>query len=71
MYRLDIYSGASLLRIVYMKIPLLHSSCLCRLIILISLNFWSVVRVVSGKINFTALLCREFTYFLRTSVPYD
>ena len=44
---------------------LLYSSCFCRLI-LISFNFWSVVRVVSGKINFTALLCREFNLFLRT-----
>ena len=37
--------------------------------------FWSVVRVVSGKINFTGLLCREFNIFLRTSittsVPHD
>ena len=31
-------------------------------------NFWSVVRVASGKINFTALLCREFNLFLRTSL---
>ena len=32
------------------------------------LNFWSVVRAVSGKINFTALLCREFNIFLRRSL---
>ena len=48
--------------------PLLYSSCFCRLIILISFNFWSVVSVVSGNINFTALLCREF---LRTSFTTD
>ena len=44
-YRLDIQSGASLLRILYMNKPLLYTSCLCRLIILISVNFWLVVRV--------------------------
>ena len=38
------YSGASLLRTLYMNKPLLYSSCFCRLIILISFNFWSVVR---------------------------
>ena len=48
-YRLDMYPGASLLRSLYMKKPLLYSSCFCRLIILISFNFWSVVRVVSGR----------------------
>ena len=32
------------------------------------LNFWSVVRVLSGRINFTAVLCREFNLFLRTSL---
>ena len=63
-----VYSGASLLKILYMNKPLLHSSCFCRLIILISFNFWSVIGVVSGKINFTALLCREFNIFLRTSL---
>ena len=68
MYRLDTYTGASLLRTLYMNKPLLYSSCFCRLIILISFNFWSVVRVVSRKINFTALLCREFNLFLRTSL---
>ena len=65
-YRLDIYSGTTLLRILYMNKPLLYSGCFCRLIILISFNFWSVVRVVFGKINFTALLCREFNLLLRT-----
>ena len=68
MYRLDMYSGASLLMSLYMNKPLLYSSCFCRLIILISFNFWSVVRVVSGRINFTAVLCREFNLFLRTSL---
>ena len=63
MYRLYMYSGASLLRTLYMNIPLLYSGCFCRLIILISVNFWSVVRVVSGKINLTVLLCREFISF--------
>ena len=67
MYRLDMYSGASLLRSLYMNTPFLYSSCFCRLIILISFNFWSVVRVLSGRINFTALLCREFNLFLRIS----
>ena len=43
------YPGASLLRSLYMKKPFLYSSCFCRLIILISFNFWSVVRVVSGR----------------------
>ena len=47
---------------------MLYSSCFCRLIILISFNFWSVVRVVSGKISFTALLCIECNLFLRTSL---
>ena len=51
------YSGASLPRTLYMTKPLLYSGCFCRLIILISFNLWSVVRAVSGKINFTALLC--------------
>ena len=46
----------------------IYSGCFCRLIICISFNFRSVVRVVSGKINFTALLCREFNLFLRTSL---
>ena len=67
-YRLDMYSGASLLRSLYMNKPLLYSGCFCRLIILISFNFQSVVRVVSGRINFTALLCREFNLFSRTSL---
>ena len=49
MYMLDMYLGASLLRSLYMNKPLLYSSCFCRLIILISFNFWSVVRVVSGR----------------------
>ena len=66
MYRLDMYPGASLLRSLYMNKPLLYSSCFCRLIILISFNFWPVVRVVSGRINFTAFHCREFNLFLRT-----
>ena len=68
MYRLDMYSGASLLRTLCMNKPLLYSSWFCMLIILVSFNFWSVVRVVSGKTNFTALLCREFNLFLRTSL---
>ena len=51
MYRLDMYSGASLLRTLYMNKPLLYSICFCRLIILISFNFRSVVRVVSGRIK--------------------
>ena len=70
MYGLDlIYSGASLLRTLYMNRPaLLYSSCLCRFIILISFNVWSEVRIVFGKINFTALLCREFNLFLRASL---
>ena len=45
MYRLDTYSGASLLRTLYMNKPVLYSSCLCRLIIRISFNFWSVVEL--------------------------
>ena len=47
-----------------MNKPLLYSSCFCR-------NFCSVVRVVSGRINFTALLCRESNLFLRTSGPSE
>ena len=47
---------------------LFYSSCFCRLIILISFNFWSVVRVVSGKFNFIGLLCRKFNLFLRISL---
>ena len=66
MYRFDMYPGASLLRTLYMNKPLVYSSCFCRLIILISFSFWSVIRVVSGRINITALLCREFNLFLRT-----
>jgi len=66
---LDMYSGASLLRTLYINKPLLYYSCLSRLIILISFNFRSVVTVVSGKINFTAFLCRECDlFFLRTSL---
>ena len=71
---LDMCSGASLLRTLYINKPLLYYSCLSRLIILISFNFWSVVTVVSGKINFTAFLCREFDLLLEnisTSVPHD
>ena len=44
-YRLDIYSGASLLKTLYMNRPLLYSSCFCRFIILMFFNFWSVVVV--------------------------
>ena len=40
MYRLDMYSGASLLRALYTNKPLVYASCLCRLII-ISFNFSS------------------------------
>ena len=43
------YPEASLLRSLYINKPLLCSGCFCRLIILISFNFWSVVRVVSGE----------------------
>ena len=39
--------------------------------IIISFNFWSVIRVVSGKINFKALLCREFNLFLRTRLRHN
>ena len=61
-YRLDMYSGASLLRTLYVNNAFLYSDCFCRLI-LSSFNFWSVVTVVSGKTNFTALLCKEFNLF--------
>ena len=61
---LDMYSGASLLRTLYINKPLLYYNCLSRLIILISFNFWSVVTVVSGKSKCTAFLCREFDFFL-------
>ena len=54
------YSGALLLKTLYMNKPMLYSVCFCWFIILISFNFWSVIIVVSGKINFTALLCREY-----------
>ena len=47
MYRLDMYSGASLLRALYMNKPLLYDSCLCRLII-ISFNFSSGEREREG-----------------------
>ena len=67
-YKLDIYSRASFLRALYMNKPLLYSSCICRLIIRISFNIWSVVTVVSGQINFTALLCKEFNLFSRASL---
>ena len=59
MYRLDTYCGTALLRTVYTKKHLLYSACLCSLILLICFNFRSVVNVVSGKIIFTTLLCRE------------
>ena len=32
------------------------------------LNFWSVVRVASGKINFIPLPCREFNLFFGASL---
>ena len=65
-YRLDMYPEASFFMTLYMNKPLLYSSCFCRLILL-----WSVVRVVSEKINFTDL-CRECNLFLRTTdVPHD
>ena len=52
MYRLEIYSGATLLYMYNpMNRPLLYSSCLCRPILLIFFNFWSVVRVVSENIQ--------------------
>lgn len=54
---------------------MLYYSCFCRLIIVISFFFllfcfdWrSVVRLVSGKNNFTTLLCRDFNFFSRTSI---
>ena len=59
MYRLDTYCGTALLRTMYTKKHLLYSACLCSLIFLICFNFRSVVNVVSGKIIFTTLLCRE------------
>ena len=59
MYRLDTYCGTALLRTMYTKKHLLYSACLCSLILLICFNFRSVVNVVSGKIIFTTLLCRE------------
>ena len=59
MYRLDTYCGTALLRTMYTKKHLLYSGCLCSLIFLICFNFRSVVNVVSGKIIFTTLLCRE------------
>ena len=67
------YSRASLLRTLYMNKPLLYSGCFYRLSILISFNLWSVVRVVSGKINFTALLYRDFFFNgdITKSVPHD
>ena len=43
----------------YTKRHLLYSDYLCRLIFLICFNLLSVVNVVSGKINFITLLCRE------------
>ena len=59
MDRLDTYCGTALLRTMYTKKHLLYSGCLCSLIFLICFNFRSVVKVVSGKIIFTTLLCRE------------
>ena len=74
MYRLDVYSGPSLLRTLCMNRPLLYSicCCFCRLIILISFNFWSVIRFASWKFNFIAPLCREFLFEdIATSIPHD
>ena len=67
MYKLNIYSGASLLRSTLYPscIPVV---CVYRLIIFVFFNFWSVVGVVSGNIKFTTLLCREFNLLLRTSL---
>ena len=62
------HSGALLLKTLYMNKPLLYSICFYRFTIVISFNFWSIIRVVSGKINFTALLCRECNLFLRPSL---
>ena len=46
MYRLDTYSGGLIVKgPLYMNKPVLYSSCLCRLIILISFSFWSVVEL--------------------------
>ena len=59
MDRLDTYCGTALLRTMYTKKHLLYSGCLCCLTLLICFNFRSVVNVVSGKIIFTTLLCRE------------
>ena len=55
----------TLLRTLYMNKPLLYSSCLCRLIILISFNFWVVVRVVRLALQ---VVCRESNIFLKTSL---
>jgi len=49
----------ALLKTLYTKRHLLFSGYLCRLTFLICFNLLSVVNVVSGKINFTALLCME------------
>ena len=62
-----------MLRTLYMNKLMLYST-LCRIIIFIYFNFWSVVRVVFGKIKFSALMCRKFKYLfedIATSVPND
>ena len=65
MYRLDIYSGASLLRTMYMNILVV---CVGSLASSFFFNFCLVAGVVSAKVNFTFHLCREFKLFLRTSL---
>ena len=71
MYRLDMYSEASLLRTLYMNRPFCIPVVCVGSLSSSVLNLWSVVRVVSGKINFTVLLCRKYNLFLRTSVPHN
>ena len=49
------YSGASLLRTLYMNKLFFYYNCLCRLN---SFNFWSVVKVVSERLTLQ-LFCAE------------
>ena len=70
MYRLDNYILWGLIVMtLYVNKPMLYSRYSCRLIILISFIFTSVVRAASGKINFTAHVCIDLHLFLRT-LPY-
>ena len=73
MYRLDNYILWGLIvNDLYVNKPTLYSRYSCRLIILISFIFRSVVRAASGKINFTAHVCIDLHLFLRTSpYPFD